>query len=441
MAYSAVIETDELQQKRNSAIRGAFFTEFVDMFDIYLPTVILTPALAYFEPKQMPAGLEGILTSLVFITTLLGRPVGAVVFGAIGDKIGRRKTTISAVTGFSIITLLIALIPGHSTIGISSYVILVILRFLDGVCLGGGYTGSHPLALEYSEKSKRGFVGAFILAAFPLAYILITLLGMASFAIFPVAGPTSPYDVWGWRIPFIIGSIIAAWLVLYYLRNVPESEVWESSEKTKVPLFSAFKGANGRSFIQVFVMMNGFWLTQNIVTLVLPTTILGTFLGMSGFPLTLTLLIAYAVLFISYIVAGLIGQRIGRRKFFIIAGPAIAILGTALLAIILSGKEMSLGLMIFVVCVFAAIATSPWGVIVTYINERFSTGVRASGFGLGFSVSVIIPSFYAFFMDWLGHLMPYRFSSLVLLFIGALLGTIGAIAGPETKDVDFTEVG
>ncbi|WP_067933181.1 MFS transporter [Alicyclobacillus kakegawensis] len=441
MAYVAAIDPGSIVSKRKTAIRGAFFTEFVDMFDIYLPTVILTPALEYFQPRHMPAGLEGILTSLVFITTLLGRPVGAVLFGAIGDKIGRRKTTIMSVFGFSIITLLIALIPGYRSIGIAAYWLLVIFRFLDGVCLGGGYTGSHPLAMEYSEKSRRGFVGALILAAFPLAYILITLLGMLAFAIFPQGGPTSPYEVWGWRIPFLIGALLAGWLVLYYVRSVPESEVWQQSEKAKVPLLSAFKGENGRSFLQVFTMMTGFWLTQNIVTLVLPTTVLRTFLGMSGFPLTLTLMIAYAVLFGSYIAAGIIGQKIGRRTFFIILGPVIAVFGTALLAFILNGQGMPLISIIVLVCVFAAIVTSPWGVIVTYINERFSTGVRASGFALGFSVSVIIPSFYAFFMDWLGHAMPYRFTCLVLLCIGGILGAIGAMAGPETRDVDFTEAG
>ncbi|MCL6443947.1 MAG: MFS transporter [Alicyclobacillus sp.] len=436
----AAIGTDEVIGKRRSAIRGAFFTEFVDMFDIYLPTVILTPALSYFQPAKLPAGLEGIFTSLVFITTLLGRPLGAMIFGAVGDKVGRRKATIYSVSGFALITFLIALIPGFTTIGIASYWLLVILRFLDGVCLGGGYTGSHPLALEYSEKEKRGFVGALILAAFPLAYILINLLGMVSFSIFPVAGPTSAYAVWGWRIPFVIGALLAAWLATYYVRTVPESELWESSKETvRTPLRSMFKGQNGKNFVQVFTMMTGFWLTQNIVTLYLPTTVLKTFLGMNGFPLTLTLLIAYAVLFFSYLASGMIGQKIGRRKFFVIMGPVIAVVGTALLYAILNAQGSSLVFMIVLVSVFAAIVTSPWGVIVTYINERFATGVRASGFALGFSVSVIIPSFYAFFMNWLGAVMPYRLSGLVLLFLGGLIGAIGAAVGPETKDVDFVQ--
>jgi hypothetical protein len=83
------------------------------------------------------------------------------------------------------------------------------------------------------------------------------------------------------------------------------------------------------------------------------------------------------------------------------------------------------------------LVTAPWGVIITYINERFVTDVRATGFGLGFSLSVVIPSFYAFYMNWLGAIMPFKLTAVALLVIGGLLGTVGALLGPETRDVDF----
>src|SRR5690242_7402623 len=200
--YAGEPETPERAAKRRSATRGAFFAEFVDMFDIYLPTVILTPALIYFQPAGMSAGLSAILTSLVFATTLIGRPIGAAIFGGLADRVGRRRATITSVSGFGVITLLIAFVPGYATIGIASYWLLILLRFLDGICLGGGYTGALPLAMEYSPKHRRGLLGGVILAAFPLAYIVINLVGMACFALFPLAGPDSPYAVWGWRVPF-----------------------------------------------------------------------------------------------------------------------------------------------------------------------------------------------------------------------------------------------
>ena len=421
-----------------AAATGAFFTEFVDMFDIYLPTVVLTPALLFFQPNHLSQGMAGIFTSLVFVTTLVGRPVGAAIFGAIGDRVGRRKTTIASVSGFAFVTLLIAVLPGYSSIGVSAYWLLIVLRFLDGVCLGGGYTGSHPLAMEYSPASRRGFLGGVILAAFPAAYVLITLLALVCLAVFPLAGAGSAYAVWGWRIPFVIGAVLGAALVAYYVKRVPESKMWESAEKTKSPMAGLFRGQALRNLLQVFTLMTGFWLTQNLITLYLPTIVLGDFLNLSHDQLTVTVLIAYVCLVGSYIAAGVLGQKYGRRRFMMITGVLIAIIGTMLMAVLVTASIHSLAAIIVVVCLMAILVTAPWGVFLSYINERFTTDVRASGFGLGFSASVVIPSFYAFYMDWLGHVMPYHLTGLVLLFAGAVLGTIGAAAGPDTRHVDMT---
>lgn len=439
-------ESAERAAKRRSATRGAFFAEFVDMFDIYLPTVVLTPALIYFQPARLDPGVAAIFTSLVFATTLVGRPIGAAVFGALADRLGRRRSTIISVTGFGVVTLLIAAIPGYTTIGIASYWLLIVLRFVDGICLGGGYTGALPLAMEYSRKSGRGLLGGIILAAFPLAYVVITLVGLACFAIFPLSGPASAYAVWGWRVPFVLGALLAFALVVYYVRSVSESEIWQAAEAAKAEGTS--QGGAGRpllavlrspAFLQVFGMMTGFWLTQNLVTLFLPTTVLRNLVGLSNNQLTVTLLIAYICLVGSYIGAGMLGQRIGRKRFFVIGGLLIATVGVALMAVLVHGRGLPLGLVIVVVCVFSIVVTAPWGVVLPYITERFRTDVRASGFGLGFSVSVVIPSFYAFFLEGLGGVMPYAGAVLVLLALGGVLGAAGAAAGPETRDVDFED--
>jgi MFS family permease len=426
-------------EKSRTAIRGAFFSEFIDMFDIYLPTVVLSPVLFFFRPPAISPGTAAILTSLVFITTLLGRPIGAFIFGMVADNVGRRMASIYSVCGFGFITFLIAILPGFDSIGIASYWLLVLLRFLDGICLGGGYTGAMPLAMEYAEKPRRGFVGGLILAAFPLAYVVINLVAMLMFALFPLHGAQSPYVHWGWRIPFVIGAVLAGLLALYYAYKVPESEVWvsETAEgKQKLPLRDLITGRSAWGLLQVLVMMTGFWLTQNIITIFIPTTLLLHILHLPKYELTSTLLISYFVLFFSYIASGMIGQAIGRRRFFLIVGPLIAILGGGIMYALVSIR-LGLPLVVLLVCLMSVLVTSPWGVIVTYINERFVTDVRATGFGLGFSLSVVIPSFYAFYMNWLVIVMPFTLTPVVLLVIGGLLGALGAFIGPETRDVDF----
>jgi MFS family permease len=429
-----------IDQKRRNAIKGAFFSEFIDMFDIYLPVVVLAPVLFYFQPRGIAPATEAILASLVFITTLLGRPIGALIFGMVADRIGRRKASIYSVSGFGVVTLLIGLLPGYETIGIASYLLLVLLRFIDGIFLGGGYTGAMPLAIEYSRKDQRGFVGGLILAGFPAAYVCINLVAMLMFAMFPLDGPQSPYAQIGWRIPFVIGAVLAGILTWYYIHKVAESEIWQTevahggadkaAGKEKLPLMDLVRGQSGRNLLQVLLLMTGFWLTQNLITIYMPTGLLVGTLHLHGFQVATILLICYAVLFFSYIGSGMLGQRIGRRRFFIVAGPLIATVGAYLFHRLSTANDMSLPGIVLLV-------TSPWGVIVTYVNERFVTDVRATGFGVGFSLSVIIPSFYAFYMNWLGQFMSARAAPVVLLVIGGLIGMIGAMMGPETRDVDF----
>jgi len=438
---SEIEKNQSMEEKRKSAVRGAFFSEYIDMFDIYLPVVALSPVLFYFQPPDLSSGTATILASLVFITTLLGRPLGAVIFGIIADKLGRRKASIYSVSGFGVVTLLIALLPRYQTLGLTSYILLVLLRFIDGIFLGGGYTGAMPLAIEYAKKEQRGFVGGFILSGFPAAYVTINLITMLMFYLFPLDGIDSPYVQWGWRIPFIIGALLAAALALYYVHKVAESEVWKKEEgtvKEKIPLRDLINGKSAKNLLQVLVMMTGFWLTQNIVTIYLPTGLLINTLHLNGFEMTATLMLTYFVLFFSYIGSGMLGQKYGRRRFFIVVGPLISVAGGAILYLLTTTKNMPLWEIMTLVCVLAVLVTSPWGAIVTYINERFVTDVRATGFGVGFSLSVILPSFYAFYMSWLSSLMPLALTAVFLLVIGGIIGMVGAMMGPETKDVDFT---
>lgn len=436
----ALIKDDAETQKRRNAIKGAFFSEFVDLLDIYLPVVVLAPVLFYFHPPNLDPGLESMLGSLVFITTLVGRPVGALIFGAVADRMGRRMASIWSVGGFALVTLLIALLPGYQSLGITSYWLLILLRFVDGIFLGGGYTGAIPLALEYSRKQDRGFVGGLILAAFPAAYVTINLMAIAMFALFPLDGVDSPYAQVGWRIPFVIGAALAGLLLLYYVFKVSESEVWQtkaSEAREKLPLSSLVRGRSGRNMLQVILLMTGFWLTQNLITIFVPATLLREFLHLSKFELTTTLLLSYSILFFTYIGSGMVSQRIGRRLFFMIVAPLIATVGAATLYVLVTVQSMSLPLIMLLVCLLSILVTSPWGVIVSYINERFVTDVRATGFGAAYSLSVIIPSFYAFYMAWLGNLMPFRVTPVLLMCIGGVIAFVGAAMGPETKDVDL----
>ena len=437
------IDTMEAERKTRNAVRGAFAGFFVDMFDVYLPIVALAPAAVYFRATGVSPGTAGLISSLVFVAALLGRPVGAFIFGHFGDRTGRKRTAMIAVGGFGVVTLAIALLPGFKQIGMMAIVALIALRFLDGIFLGGEYTAASPLAMEYSTKEKRGLNSALIMAGFPVAYVAISLLTLLMLNIAPADGLGSPYVEWGWRIPFVIGALIAFGFVFFYAKHVPESDVWENSQSSsssvrESPMRELFRGANLRNFMQVFLMMTGLWITLFMVSAVLPG-LLKSEVGLSAMQATTTVLIANVVLILGYVGAGILSQRAGRRPFFIAFGIVAAVLGSAFYAWLVNLSAANFGLVIVLAVVINLIVVSCWGVVVAYITERFHTGVRASGFGLGYSLAIIIPSFYALYQTWLGALMPARYTPLALLVIGGILMALGAAIGPETSDVDIRD--
>jgi MFS family permease len=439
MATAASGQQEALNPRAKSAIRGAWFGFFVDMFDIYLPIVVLAPALVYFVAPEMGTVEKSIVSGSIFAATLIGRPIGSFIFGHFADAIGRRRTTIISVTGFGICTLLMALLPGYQELGIVAVIIFVLLRLVDGVFLGGEYTAANPLAMEYSPKEKRGFYSALIMSGYPLAFAAISAITTVLLFLVPAGDINSPYVQWGWRIPFVIGAALAFALVFYYVRSVEESELFEETGGTEAPLRQLFTNwENLRSFLQVFVLMTGFWLSLQTVAAILPN-LLGEPVGLSQTNQTITLVVSNVVLVAGYFSAGVISQRVGRRPYLIAMGLVAAVAGTFLYYLLLSAPPQNLLLVIVLATIVTLLVVSPWGITTAYINERFRTGIRASAFGIGYSLAVVIPSFYAYFQAGLAAFMPFEYTVLVLVVVGALLIVVGAALGPETKDVDFAE--
>jgi MFS family permease len=438
---AAAAETAAVRERnRKNAQKGAFLGFFVDMFDIYLPIIALAPAISYFVSPNLSPATTALVSGSIFAATLVGRPLGALLFGRYADTRGRKQATVVAVGGFGVLTLVVGLLPGYEAWGMTSVVIFVLLRFVIGIFVGGEYTAASPLAMEYSPKEKRGLYGGVIMTGFPLAYVGVAAITLIMLQIAPAGSLDSPYVQWGWRIPFFLGGLLALGFVAYFLSNVEESELFASGGGSGSPVRELFSGENRRNFVQVFILMTGFWLTLNCVTAILPG-LLTSELGLTSTQNSITLIIAYLVVSACYVAAGVISQRVGRRVFLMAWGLIAGVAGTALYALLLVTRPGSLAVVIVLVTAIAVLVVSVWGLATVYINERFKTGVRATGFGLGYSLAVVIPSFYAFFQSGLAALMPMQYTVLPLLVFGSAFITLGAAMGPETKDADFAGAG
>ena len=431
MSDQAIVDPAVNAIARRCIIAG-FIGFAVDFFDIYLPAMVLTPVITYFEPKDLSTATTTTIYYFTVATTLLGRPCGAIIFGHWADKIGRRLVTMISIAGFGTLTGLVALLPGYATIGVWSLVLLLALRFIGGIFMGGEYTSNNTLALEMVPKHRRGFVGGLLQGAFPVGFGAVSLAASIMLAL----TTKQQYYDWGWRIPFVFGCVLAFAFLLYY-RTVPESPLWEQSEKSAAPLKEVLSGKHLRNLGQVFLMMSGFWLVGQPGA-VLPSIMI-QHLRIPSETTSNTFLVASIGLFFTFMFFALLGQAIGRRRAIVAGALFVLVVEPGIYYLMIT--HATSGGSVFITTAFAAVfqmlLIAPWGIVTTYICERFPTHVRASGYGIGYSVAVVIPSFSGIYLLWLSNVMPYLLTPIVLIVIAPLLMIVGALMGPETRDVEL----
>lgn len=424
----------EYRANGRKALRAAIAGFFVDMYDVYLPVIALAPAIAYFVPADATKTEAATLTALIFAVSLVGRPIGSIVFGVLGDRVGRRITTVWVAAGFTVCTGLIACLPGYASIGWWGAGLLIFLRLIDGVFLGGEYTAANPLAMEYAPRERRGLYGSLLNIGYPAALGFMTVLTMLILKFMPSGDADAAYSVWGWRIPFVVGFVISGMVFLHYLRSVPESELWAKSAVVGNPLAALFSGRNLRNFGIAFVTSTGAWF-------ILDGTI-GVFaghfkkLGTDPAVVNTTVLVSALVGVAIFPLIGMLGQHFGRRPvimaialFNLVVGPIafkIAIDRFTSTTAVVIGASIAIvgGLTVF-------------AMISAYIMEMFPTEVRSSGYGIGYSLPSVIPAFYPYYMLWLGNTMSYDYTPLVILAVGAVFLFVGAYISKDLRHVDL----
>ena len=211
---TVLTEADE----RRSA-RGGAFSMFVDSFDVYLPALVLPAAMAYFMPANLSPAIRATFTTLLFTIGLLARPIGSVIFGNLSDRIGRKPVTMISGWGFTIVTLLIGLLPGYAAWDYGAIAVFAVLRLIGGIFLAGGYAAPIPLALEQAKPARRGRVGGLIGVGAPGSFLVINLLLLGLLDVLPHGG----FLAWGWRIPFFLGFVLGL-VYLWHYRGVKEDD-------------------------------------------------------------------------------------------------------------------------------------------------------------------------------------------------------------------------
>ncbi|HEY0816751.1 MAG TPA: MFS transporter [Pseudonocardia sp.] len=414
--------------RAKTAVTSAFQGFFVDMVDVYVAIIALTPALRYFLPGNLSPRTATVLTSLLLVATLLGRPLGSAIFGTLADLRGRRAVTLVSVAGFGVLTLAIALLPGYATWGVWAPATLIVLRFVSGIFLGGEYSASFPLALEYTAPARRGFVGALVTSAYPLAYVFVSLVVLITLQFAPASGDAAPYTQWGWRIAFVVGALLAFAFLTYRWRSLPESDAWLAAARTEGnrPAFRDFLQRGVLvGFARMTLLMTGVWMGSLTAIGILPAQLIGTF-HIPATTVTTAQLLTFAIIFVLYIAGGVLAERIGRRRYLIVAGVVIGLVAGALYGVFQGASGMSDTARLTLAGLIMLLTLLPFSVVTTYINEQFDTTVRSRGFGISYGFALIFGSLYSFYMLGLGQIMPYQQTGTVLIVVSGVLIVVGA---------------
>jgi MFS family permease len=390
--------------RRRILVAGAIGTavEWYDFFIYGLIAPLVFDQLFFPKFDQLTATLAVFAT---FAVGFLARPLGGVVFGHFGDRIGRKSVLLCTLLMMGLATMSIGLLPTYGRVGVIATVALVVLRFIQGFALGGESTAAGLMAIESSPHGQRGFSAAVIQAAGPLGVVL------ASFAALMVSRlPEADLLSWGWRVPFLISAVLVA-LGLYMRLRIEENAAFRGApEVAAVPAVEALR-THWRPIIIVFfaemAQTSYFYLTA-IFTISFATRQL----GVQKDVITQAVLLANLVGLVAMPLIGAWSDRIGRKRLFL-AGVLIAAASMFAFYNAVASRDT---LMVTVAVMLAAGVIHPlmFSTEGSYFPELFPTRIRFTGVSIGKQLGVVLG----------GGIAP-----LVATSLFSLTGTTYAITG------------
>jgi MFS family permease len=366
--------------RRRILVAGAIGTaiEWYDFFIYGLIAPLVFDQLFFPKFDQLTATLAVFAT---FAVGFLARPLGGLVFGHFGDRIGRKSVLLCTLLMMGLATMAIGLLPTYGRVGAVATVALVVLRFIQGFALGGEATAAGLMAIETSPGHQRGFSAAVIQAAGPLGVVL------ASFAALEISRlPETDLLSWGWRVPFLISAVLVA-LGLYMRLRIEESAAFrQAPDEAAVPALEALQ-THWRSITVVFfaemAQTSYFYLTA-IFTISFATRQL----GVQKDVITQAVLLANLLALVAMPLIGAWSDRIGRKRLFL-AGVVIAAASMLAFYHVVASRDTVL-VTIAVMLAAGVIHPLMFSTEGSYFPELFPTRIRFTGVSIGKQLGVVL---------------------------------------------------
>ena len=342
---------------------------------------------ALFFPESDP--VTG--TLLAFGTYALGfvaRPLGGVVFGHFGDRVGRKKMLVVALMMMGIATFAIGLLPTYATIGLAAPILLLVCRLVQGFAVGGEWGGAVLMVAEHGDEKNRGFWSSWPQAGVPLGNLLATGV------LFLLAAVQSDdaFNSWGWRIPFLLSAILVI-IGLFVRLSLEESPIFqeakdEIAEKKQtashLPLLEVIK-----TYPKEVLIAMGMRMAENIsyyIFTVISITYVTTYLEADKDLILEMLLIGAAIQFVLIPVIGALSDRVGRRPLYLVGAAGVGVWGFVFFGLLDNMTAGSVFAAVMIGLLFHSLMYSPQA---AFFSELFGTSVRYTGASVGYQLASI----------------------------------------------------
>ena len=382
-----------MQKVAMTALAGTSI-EWYDFF-LYGAAAALIFPTAFFGEATPSTAL--ILSLLTFAAGFIARPIGGIIFGHYGDRVGRKKTLVIALILMGVSSTLIGLLPTYAMIGVTAPILLTALRFAQGLAIGGQWGGAMLLVTESAPSDKRGYYGAFAQAGAPVGVILANL----AFIITSSLVSEESFYSWGWRIPFLASAILIG-ISMYIQLNLEDTKAFKELQAMREGHEDSNQGAQRSPILKAIkkypsriALAAGAFLSIQVTFYILIAFLLAY--GVSSAEISrddmlAAVLIASAIMVPSQFIFSSYSDRHGRKGIFMAGAIFTGLWAFAIFPLVDTGNFWLIVLAITMGLIFVGMMYGPQA---AFFTELFSTEVRYSGATLGYQFGAILGGAFA----------------------------------------------